>query len=164
MVLDNANIASNPARDTLGAAVVRKGETWNLSRLMLKGAGRIAIATNATLRLPSPASIVSDGQAMNAIRFDDNGTLEFTSQDNTTLDAKSYSIIAKGNSAYAGPIYIASPRTLNVTGTFTVGGLRLDSVPVAPGTYNAADLAPRVAGTGVVIVLPSKTTTLIVVR
>ncbi|MGI5869413.1 MAG: hypothetical protein ACOX9C_08225 [Kiritimatiellia bacterium] len=164
MLLDNAGIATDPVRDTMGAAVVRNGETWDFSRLILKDAGRIAIATNATLRLPSPDCIVSDGQAMNAIRFDDNGTLEFASLEDTALDARTYSVIAKGDSAYAGTIRLTSPRTLDVTGRFTVGGLRFDGVSVAPGTYNVADLAPHVTGSGEVVVLPSRATTVVIVR
>jgi hypothetical protein len=164
LVLDNANIASDPSRDTMGAAVVRNGETWNLSRLMLRNAGRIAIATNATLRLPSPDCIESDGQAMNAIRFDDNGTLEFTEEQFPVLDAKTFSILATGNSAYPGPIRVTAPRTLTVSGTFTVGGLRINGVFVAPGTYAATELGPLVQGVGTVIVLPSKATTVVIIR
>ena len=80
------------------------------------------------------------------------------------LNAKTFSILATGNSAYPGPVYVTALRTLSVSGTFTVGGLHLDSVPVAPGTYAATELGPLVQGGGTVVVLPSKSVTMIVVR
>lgn len=163
LVLDDAGIASDPTRDTLGAAVITTGGTGDLSRLILRSAGRLALSSNTTLRLPAPACIESDGQAMNAIRLDDTGALIFTSTD-TTLDASAYSILANGTSHYAGSIRVSSPRTLTVTGMFSVNGLTLDGVRVAPGTYAASSLGSRVAGAGSIQVLGFKFGTAVLVR
>ncbi len=135
------------------------------SSLKLAKAGRIGIAAGGKLVLPSPSSIESDGNTQNAIRIDGNGILEFTDGNDTTLDVKNYSIISTGTGSYAGAIRLTAPSTLKVDTDFTVSGLRLDGVAVAPGDYTAASLASdRVVGAGVLHVLSSKIVTLIIIR
>lgn len=149
---------------TGGSAQIVSNETWNLSSLYLQSGGRVGIKRGGTLHLPTYQNIVSDGHVLNMLRFDDGGKL-FSDVTNETLVATNFNLGAYGTNTFAAGITVRAPASFTVDGDFTVKGrLTLDGARVLPATYNASSLSPRVAGAGVIHVLPTTLPTTVFFR